>query len=162
MNADLGKAVAFLEQPQKPDRNRQPGFTDEYEHKADPHDSEGWKWRHYMAEKIAALIDLEAFSVKGIYLFGSTSSCTARLNSDIDLLIHFDGTEEQKRELGTWLRGWSLALSEMNFLKTGYQTDGLLDVHFITDRDIENKDSYASKINSVYDPAVVLKLPGDS
>ena len=115
-----------------------------------------------MAEKISALIDMKAFSVKGIYLFGSTSSCTARLNSDIDLLIHFDGTELQKQELSTWLKGWSLALSEINFLKTGYQSDGLLDIHFVTDRDIENKDSYASKINSVYDPVVTLRLREDS
>ncbi len=158
MNADLEKAVAFLEQPQKPDRKQQMSFVDEYENKNDPKDSEGWKWRYYMAEKIASLIDMQAFSVKGIYLFGSTSSCTASLNSDIDLLVHLDGTEEQKQELDIWLKGWSQALSEMNYLKTGYQSNGLLDVHYITDRDIENKDSFASKINSVYDPAVVLRL----
>jgi hypothetical protein len=46
----------------------------------------------------------------------------------------------------------------MNYLKTGYQSDGLLDIHFVTDRDIEAKDSFASKINSIYDPAVVLRL----
>ncbi len=158
MNADLEKAIAFLEQPQRPDRKKQLNFTAEYEHKSDPQDSEGWKWRYYMAEKIANQIDMHAYSVKGIYLFGSTSSCTARLNSDIDLLIHYSGSEQQKQELMTWLKGWSLALSEMNFLKTGYQTEGLLDVHFVTDRDIEKSDSYASKINSVYDPAVALRL----
>ena len=163
MNADLEKAVAYLEQPQKPDKRHHPvSFADEYESKNDPSDSEGWKWRHYMAEKIASLVDMEAFSVKGIYLFGSTSSCTARLSSDIDLLIHVDGTELQKQELSTWLKGWSLALSEINFLKTGYQSDGLLDIHFVTDRDIENKDSYASKINSIYDPVVTLRLREDS
>jgi predicted nucleotidyltransferase len=158
MNADLEKAVAFLEQPQKPDRQKHLRFTDEYEHRSDPQDSEGWKWRYYMAEKIANLIDMQAYSIKGIYLFGSTSSCTARLNSDIDLLIHYSGSEEQKQELMTWLKGWSLALSEMNYLKTGYHTEGLLDIHFVTDRDIERKNSYASKINSVYDPAIALRL----
>lgn len=158
MNAELEKAVAFLEQPQRLDRKHNINFIDEYEYKNDPADGEGWKWRYYMAEKIASLVDMNAFSVKGIYLFGSTSSCTARLSSDIDLLIHFDGSEQQKEELSTWLKGWSFALSEMNYLKTGYQTDGLLDVHFVTDRDIQNKDSYASKINSVYDPAVALRL----
>ena len=158
MNADLEKAVAFLEQPQKLDRNQSASMSDEYTYKNDPKDSDGWKWRYYMAEKIASLIDMEAFAVKGIYLFGSTSSCTARLNSDIDLLVHFDGSEDQKLELKTWLNGWSMALSEMNYLKTGYQSDGLLDVHIITDRDIETKDSFASKINSIYEPAVPLKL----
>jgi Phosphoenolpyruvate synthase/pyruvate phosphate dikinase len=158
MNADLEKAVAFLEQPQKPDRKSNAAYRDEYEADTGLKDSDGWKWRHYMAEKISALIDMERFSVKGVYLFGSTGSCTARLNSDIDLLIHFDGTDQQKQELTDWLTGWSLALSEMNYLKTGYQSDGLLDIHFVTDRDIEAKDSFASKINSIYDPAVVLRL----
>jgi len=159
MNADLGKAVAYLDQPHKIDRNQQIKFSEE--HESGRADGDGWKWRHYMAEKIAAMIDMEAYSVKGIYLFGSTSSGTARLNSDIDLLIHFDGTEEQKQKLSTWLEGWSLALSEMNYLKTGYSSDGLLDVHFVTDRDIENKTSYAMKINSPYDPATVLRLRGN-
>lgn len=161
MNADLEKAVAFLDQPQRLDRKQNFSFIDE-ERTADPKDSEGWKWRYYMAEKIAEQIDMQAFGVKGVYLFGSTGSCTARLNSDIDLLIHFDGTEEQKEELSTWLKGWSLALSEMNYLKTGYQSDGLLDVHLVTDRDIESKNSYASKINSIYDPAIALKLRNPS
>jgi len=159
MNADLGKAVAYLDQPHKIDRNQQIKFSEE--HESGRADGDGWKWRHYMAEKIAAMIDMEAYSVKGIYLFGSTSSGTARLNSDIDLLIHFDGTEEQKQKLSTWLEGWSLALSEMNYLKTGYSSNGLLDVHFVTDRDIENKTSYAMKINSPYDPATVLRLRGN-
>ncbi len=157
MNADLGKAVAFLEQPQRAGRKYHESLMDD-EDARDSSDSEGWKWRHYMAEKIAALMDMKAFSVKGVDLFGSTSTCTARLNSDIDLLIHFDGDEQQKQELSIWLGGWSRALSEMNFLKTGYQSEGLLDVHYVTDDDIKNKNSYALKINSVYDPAVVLRL----
>jgi hypothetical protein len=56
------------------------------------------------------------------------------------------------------LSGWSSALSEMNYLKTGYQSEGLLDIHYVTDRDIENGDSYAIKISSVYDPAIPLRL----
>ncbi len=158
MNADLEKAIAYLEQIYKPERRQALSFPDDYELSSDPKDSEGWKWRHYMAEKISNCIDLKAFSIKGIYLFGSTSTCTARLNSDIDLLIHFNGSAKQKQELDIWLKGWSLALSEMNYLKTGYQSEGLLDVHYITDKDIENGDSYAIKINSVYDPVIPLRI----
>ncbi len=158
MNADLEKAVAYLDQPVRSEKKHTTAYMDEYEQQTDPKDSDGWKWRHYMAEKIASKLDFDTYSIKGIYLFGSTCSCTARLNSDIDLLIHIDGTEKQKRELDVLLRGWSLALSEINFLKTGYQSDGLLDIHYVTDRDIENKDPYATKINSVYDPAVPLRL----
>ena len=49
-------------------------------------------------------------------------------------------------------------MSHFNYLKTGYKTDGLLDVHIITDEDIKNKTSYAVKINAVTDPAKKLKL----
>ena len=111
-----------------------------------------------MAERIAREMDFEAYGVKGVYLFGSTNTCTARLNSDIDLLIHIEGGPEQRKRLDLWLNGWSKALAEMNYLKTGYKTNGLLDVHYITDKDIEEKNSYAVKINSVYDPASPLRV----
>lgn len=160
MNGDLEKAVAFLDYPSEV--SLEDGQDHSLEDEGEEKQGEGWKWRHYMAERIAEQLDMEAFAVKGIYLFGSTNNCTASLNSDIDLLIHFDGTEKQKKELDIWLNGWSKALAEINFLKTGYKVDGLLDVHYITDQDILNKNSYAIKINSVFDPAYPLRLNGDS
>ena len=156
MNGDLQKAIAYLEEPSH--INSGPNSHDITFPKNSEHNDEGWKWRHYMAEQIANQIDMEAFCVKGIYLFGSTNNCTARLNSDIDLLIHFDGTVETKEKLNDWLLGWSLALSEMNYIKTGYKSDGLLDIHYITDQDIIDKTSYAIKINSIFDPAYPLRL----
>ena len=57
-----------------------------------------------------------------------------------------------------WLEGWSLCLSEMNYLRTGYRTEGLLDVHVVTDADIANRDSFAIKIGAVTDPAQELPL----
>ena len=45
----------------------------------------------------------------------------------------------------------------MNFLRTGYRSDGLLDVHLISDNDIAERSSYAVKIGAVTDPA--RKLP---
>ena len=56
------------------------------------------------------------------------------------------------------MEGWSLTLSENNYLKTGYKTDGILDIHFISDKDIENKTSYALKIDAVTDAAHKLKI----
>ena len=56
-----------------------------------------------------------------------------------------------------WLEGWSRCLSEINFLRTGYRTEGLLDVQFITDADIAARSSYAVKIDAITDPA--RKLP---
>lgn len=156
MNADLGKAVAYLDYPDSNEfeKTEMPAI-EEATHTTD---DQWWKWRYFMAEQIAAQMDMEAFGVKGIYLFGSTNACTARLNSDIDLIIHFDGTQEQKEKLNLWFDGWSIALSQINYLKTGYSQRGLLDVHYVTDLDIEKKDPYAAKINSVYDPAHPLRL----
>lgn len=155
MNADLEKALAFIGDPSDYTAD---AIQNEPAYETGTEEGRGWKWRHYMAERIAQQIDFEAYSVKGVYLFGSTNNCTARLNSDIDLLIHIRGTKRQIKELDKWLSGWSLALSEINFLKTGYKTNGMLDVHYITDEDIKNKTSYAIKINSVYDPAFPLRL----
>ena len=46
----------------------------------------------------------------------------------------------------------------MNYLKTGYASDGLLDIHIVTDQDIANKTSFAVKIGSITDPALPLKI----
>ena len=155
MNADLEKAIAFIDTASRAGDNP---YTEEIENETGTADDHGWRWRHYMAERIAMEMDFEAFGVKGVYLFGSTNTCTARLNSDIDLLIHIEGSPEQKKKLDLWLNGWSKALAEMNYLKTGYKTNGLLDVHYVTDKDIEERNSYAVKINSVYDPASPLRV----
>ncbi|HHV99334.1 MAG TPA: pyruvate, phosphate dikinase [Clostridiaceae bacterium] len=153
-NADLEKAVAFLASPaemetelKKPEK-----YTD-----ARP-DDRFWRWRHYMAERIAESIDMARFGVEGIYLFGSTNNASAGPGSDIDLLIHFTGSPEQRKELLLWLEGWSLCLSEINYLKTGYTTSGLLDVHIVTDGDIKRRTCFATKINAVTDPAHPLRV----
>ena len=111
-----------------------------------------------MAEQIAGRMEASRFGVKAAYLIGSTANATAGPDSDIDLLIHVDGTGEQREALSVWLEGWSLSLSEMNYLRTGYRSTGLLDVHMVTDRDIENRTSFAVKINAVTDPARPLPL----
>ena len=46
----------------------------------------------------------------------------------------------------------------MNYLRTGCRTDGLLDVHIVTDDDIAQRTSYATKIGAVTDPARPLTL----
>ncbi|MEG1427222.1 MAG: PEP/pyruvate-binding domain-containing protein, partial [Oscillospiraceae bacterium] len=155
MNADLEIAVAYLDA--SAEKEKENPYSESEESQRDPDFSQGWKWRHYMAQKIADTMDDERFEVKAIYLFGSTNTCSARLNSDIDLLVHIDGNGTPKRELTEWLNGWSRALAEMNFLKTGYRCKGLLDVHYVTDADILQKESFATKIDSIYDPALLLK-----
>ncbi len=75
-------------------------------------------------------------------------------------MIHFQGDEEQLSRLNSRLEGWSIALAEINYLKTGYASEGLLDAHIITDDDIARKTSYAVRINAVTDPAAPLAVAG--
>jgi pyruvate,water dikinase len=153
MNADLDEAVGLLDEPTVPRESTLAGRTD-HEARSDDH----WRWRLRMAERIAARVDPERFGVKALYVFGSTKNATAGPASDIDLLVHGDGVAARREALETWLRGWSLALDEMNYLRTGYRCDGLLDVHYVTDEDIARGESYAAKIGAVTDAARPLAL----
>ena len=152
MNADLDQAVAFLSPPL-----RQVGTIESGAEVLDRGTDEHWRWRFRMAQTIAAELDPLRFGVKAFYLFGSTKNATAGPASDIDILLHFLGNQQQESDLLLWLEGWSRCLSEMNFLRTGYRTDGLLDVHIVTDKDIAERSSFAVKIEAITDPA--RKLP---
>jgi hypothetical protein len=152
MNADLDQAIAFLSSPQQ-----RIGQIESEIEVMDRAGEEHWRWRFRMAQRIAAQIDPQQFGVKAFYLIGSTKNATAGPASDIDILLHFQGTEEQKRELMLWLEGWSRCLGEINFLRTGYRTEGLLDVHLIRDKDIAERGSFAAKIDAITDSA--RKLP---
>ncbi len=153
MNADLDEAVGLFTEP-SPEIRQQEALRHIDERQTENY----WAWRMKMAEQIALQLDPERFGVQGFYLFGSTKNATAGPTSDIDLLIHFRGSERQKEELMLWLEGWSLSISEMNYLRTGYRTTGLLDVHFVTDDDIARKTSYAVKIGAITDPAMLLPM----
>ncbi len=156
MNADLKEAMAILTQPSE----EWDSPCDEPEC-VDMRRENFWRWRYKMAERIAAEMHPEEYGVVGMYLFGSTKNATARLDSDIDLMIHFRGTAEQLDKLNLWLKGWSCCLAEINYMRTGYHATGLLDVHIVTDEDIANKTGYAAKINAPTDAAMPLKM-GDA
>lgn len=153
MNGDLNEAMAYFTIPPVSTRTAGPVID-----KIIPKQDSYWRWRLNMAEHIASRLDAERFGVKNIYVFGSTKNATAGPCSDIDILVHFGGTQEQLRRLKSWMEGWSLCLDEMNYLKTGYRSDGLLDVQYITDEDIINKTCFASMIGAITDPARPLKL----
>ncbi|MCX5800828.1 MAG: nucleotidyltransferase domain-containing protein [Candidatus Eisenbacteria bacterium] len=153
MNAELDEAIGFLAEPSVEMRSSP---TSEYY--GEKQSENFWAWRLEMAEHIASQLDPERFGVSGFYVFGSTKNATAGPSSDIDILIHFQGTEEQHEDLLLWLEGWSLALEEINYLRTGYRTTGLLDIHVVTDEDIAQKTSYAAKIGAITDPARPLQL----
>jgi hypothetical protein len=93
---------------------------------------EHWRWRQRFAERLAARIEPERWGVERVYLAGSTEEGTAGPGSDIDLVIVFRGTEEQRTGLQQWLEGWSLCLAEVAHDHTGYTFDrGALDVRFV-------------------------------
>ena len=157
MSGDEGRAMAYLvteETASAPEALRKIAGREADRISEDEH----WIWRQTMAEKLASSIDPEQYGVKGAYLFGSTKNATAGPCSDIDLLIHITGTDTQKKLLMAYLNGWDLCLSEMNYIRTGIKTKGILDVHIITDEDIERKNSYASRIGAVTDPARPLDM----
>jgi len=161
LNADLEEGVGLLAEPgptmETPGPRR--GMVGRLV-APEPTPEDHWQWRLRMAEKLAAKLDPKRFGVKDVWVFGSTKNATAGPGSDIDLLLHFDGTESQRADLLLWLEGWSLSLAEMNYLRTGYRSDGLLDARLITDRDIANRTSYSVKIGAVTDPARRLTMGG--
>jgi predicted nucleotidyltransferase len=148
LNAEHDEAVALLSEPSE---ESQPSLApaDISGKKTENH----WAWRLRMAELIASQLDPDRFGVKGFYVFGSTKNATAGPKSDIDILIHFQGSKKQQKDLEHWLEGWSLSLDETNRIRTGYKTKDILDIHFVTDADIANKTSYAIKIGAVTDAA---------
>jgi hypothetical protein len=152
LNADKDEAAAFLDQPAI---NNIEELT---ENIIDVQPENHWMWRLKMAESMAKQLDPARFGVKGVYIVGSTKNANAGPNSDIDLLVHFDGSEKDKNELLAWFEGWSLCLSEMNYLRTGHKTKGILDIHIVTDEEIAKKEGIASKINAITDSARPLKL----
>jgi hypothetical protein len=156
MNGDLDEAVGVLAPPTLG------GETSlEPEAAAGTRPEDHWRWRLRMAQRIAALIDAARFGVKAAYVFGSTKNGTAGPASDIDLLLHVEGDDDRRRELAVWLDGWSQSLAEVNYLRTGYQTDGLLDVHYVTDADVAGGGHpFAAKIGAVTDAARPLVLGG--
>lgn len=116
-----------------------------------------WKWRFEFVNIIADKMEMDRFGVKAFYLIGSVKNATAGPASDIDLLIHFEGNTTQEQELKAWIEGWSFCLSEMNLLNTGYKTDGLIDLHLVTDDDIRKKTCFAIMIGTVTDGARLIK-----
>ena len=153
LNADLDEAVGLFATPD--------GST-LHVHGVRPQGPAGGeddsRWRLRMAERIAASADTDRFGIRGLFVVGSTKNGNAREDSDLDLVVHVDGTVEKVEALRAWLDGWSLCLDELNFARTGLRLGGLLDVRLVTDRDIEQRTGVAAKIGAVTDPARELSL----
>jgi len=119
---------------------------------------EHWKWRFRMAQTIADKTDFEYYGVYAIYLIGSTKETNAGPASDIDLLVQFDGTENQLELFKSWINGWSFSLAELNHQKTGYKMEnGIIDLHIITQKEIDEQNSFAVMISNLYNSARLLR-----
>jgi hypothetical protein len=122
-----------------------------------PSDSH-WIWRKNMIDIIAQKADAVRFNIRGIYLIGSTKNATAGPASDIDILVHIGNDRQNINEMKAWFEGWSLCLSEMNYQKTGYKTKGLIDLHILTDEDIQHKTSFGVMIGNHTNGAKPIKV----
>ncbi len=154
MNAELNEALGILADPSTTVEQTEHELVDLYE----PQPDNFWRWRQEMARLLASQVDSARFGVEGFYVFGSTKNASAGMGSDIDILVHFRGSAEQREALLLWLEGWSLCLDEINFIKTGYRAGGLIDIHIVTDEDIKNETSFAIKIGAVTDAALRLSM----
>ena len=153
MNADRNKAAAILTPP----------VSGSVKHFADDNLStvkieDHGKWRMQMAKSLAAQLKPTRFGVKAVYVLGSTGTATAQAGSDIDLLIHFTGTPQQKAALDNWLEGWSLCLDELNYIRTGYKANGILDIHFLEENNIGDEKDLASRFDLLNSDGII-KLP---
>ncbi|MFP4691732.1 MAG: nucleotidyltransferase domain-containing protein [Bacteroidales bacterium] len=117
-----------------------------------------WRWRNDMIEAIAHRMDLDSLGVKALYLIGSVKTGQAGPCSDIDLLAHCVNDKRKQELLAAWCKGSGHSLAVINEEKTGFSDkDSLIDLHIITDADIEKGSPFAAMLESVNNPARLLR-----
>ncbi len=120
-----------------------------------------WNWRMHKVNEIAEKIDPEIYGIKALFLIGSTKTGEAGPGSDIDLIVHFNGTEEQKEKLLNWFEEQGKKIDKENKKRTGIETGNLLDVHLITDTDINKKTSWATHLINPYSRVKKISLKNE-
>ncbi len=153
LNADQDAALAVLE-PEGETRGQPSTASPEPLHEP----RQFWRWRFRMAERMIRTLDAKRFDVRGVYLYGSVKNGTARPDSDIDLLVHFDGDQTQLFQLECWFDGWSRALAEMNYSRTGVRMAEMLNVTYLSDAEVNSGTGLAAKIGAVTNAARQLDL----
>ena len=140
MNADISEAVAYLEEPEAEREIEYPVSESRDMIKEDFRN-----WRLRMIEEMAFRLDPDKYGIRQMYISGDA---IPGQEDRPHILIHFSGNNKQKEMLESWMEGWSLSLSDMYFLQTGYRIDSLLEINIITDDDIELNRGYAANITS--------------
>lgn len=140
MNSDEERAIAFFTSGE---------ITTKYHNTEAPkaNTTEAQSWRSRMVEAFVSSIDTTRFGVVGIYITGSVLDGTAKPSSDIDLVVHFEGTETQKNELLIWCEGWNTVLSHINYNRSGFKIDKLLDILLVDENILDNNKFYADLLN---------------
>jgi len=143
MNAEEERAVAILS-PQGLDQDF---YSEDGLQSAMGLVTDHSSWRIDMIERMVQQLDMKRFNIKAVYLYGSTMTRNAQAGSDIDILLHSDTGKSTRKELQVWLEAWSLALDEMNFLRTGFKAGGLLDIKFVSSREAQNQSYFLEMFN---------------
>jgi pyruvate,water dikinase len=153
MNADRELAVGFFAAPEAPVRTAcetgAPVLREEEDQA---------RWRQRMAERIAFHCGGQPWGIRGVYFLDESGGRDVDPAGPIKLIIHFLGGARQRKELETWLQGWSLSLAEMNYFRTGFHSDGLLDVHYLTDEKIRGEKDVAARLKVASDSVRELPL----
>jgi hypothetical protein len=134
MNADGEEAMALLVDPTQKSGYSGASTQHHLEKKIEP-----WQWRQKMAELISEKFPYKKYQSKAMYLTGNTLTNNAGPKHDIDFILHFNGTAEQKKCVLSWFEGWNDALVEQNRELFGYKVEKMIDLQFISDKDIHNK-----------------------
>ncbi|MBN2200090.1 MAG: PEP/pyruvate-binding domain-containing protein [Candidatus Aminicenantes bacterium] len=157
MNADREKAIAYFAGPGSTHR---PAGAAGLAAGRDP--NEHSRWRRRMAEQIARLCDAPRRGVAAVYLLEDAIGGLDGPDAEISLLIHFEGTAEQKKELQAWLEGWNAALTETNLFRTGLRLERLLVCRFVG-REAADKKSAAAALGlpeeALFELPIVTKAP---
>ena len=155
LNGDDDEALAYFVDETNAANFKSSSYT--MEHIQTSYD-EPLQWRKRMAESVALKLDPERFGVKALYMFGTVFHDTAGPNSDIDLLIHFEGNENQLHDLKLWFEGWNLCLSQMNYHRSGYSVEKFLDLTYISESDFEDQKYYVDLMNPTNHSSKKLRL----
>ncbi|MEN6561350.1 MAG: PEP/pyruvate-binding domain-containing protein [Acidobacteriota bacterium] len=141
MNADEEAAVGYFAPPEAAVRTAGGAA------RAGLGEDEGQSlWRMRIAERIACRCGGPKWGIRGVYYVDPGDGGQADPASPMRLVIHFTGGARQRKELETWLQGWSMSLAEVNYFRTGFHSDGLLDVLFLTDEKIQGEKDVAARL----------------
>jgi len=153
MNADRELAVGFFAPPEAAVRTACEGGSS-----VAREDEDSARWRLRMAERIAFHCGGPPWGVRGVFYLDDKEGRDADPGDPIRLVIHFTGGGRQRKELETWLQGWSLSLAEMNYFRTGFHSEGLLDVHYLTDEKLRGEKDVAARLKVASDSVRELTL----